>query len=161
MSSSSASASSRVCASAQWASSTATITGCLRRERLEPADVGAVDGVAGRSGRGLDAQSQQRGQGSEDVVELVAEERAETGPRLRPDRDLGLADLGSEPVEQDLDEGPTRQAAVGMAVPAEPDDAVRDDRRDLLQQPCLPHARLADEEDDAASAGGEIVDDGA
>ena len=102
-----------------------------RGEGLQPADVGAVDRVGGRSDRRLEAQSQQRGQRSEDVVEPVAEQCSQTGPRLRPDRDLRLADLGTQPVEEDLDERPTRQASVRVAV-------AREARRRGPRRACRP-----------------------
>ena len=92
----------------------------LRGQRLEPADVGGLDVRPRRGRRRLEAKPQEGREGSERFVELVSEQRSESRPRLRPDRDLRLAELGSEPAEEDLDERPAGKAAVGVAVALEP-----------------------------------------
>ena len=54
--------------------------------------------------------------------------------------------------------GHAGEPTVGEAVAPEPDDAIPDERAELRQEPGLAHARLADEEHDAAPAGGELVE---
>ena len=77
---------------------------------------------------------------AEHGVGLVAEQRAEPGARLRANRDLGLADLAAEPAEEDLDERPAREAAVGVAASLEPRHVVGAGGRELGEEPGLADA---------------------
>ena len=85
-------------------------------------------------------------------------ERAELRARFRADCDLGLSLLQTEPAAQDLDERPGRRPAVGQAMAFKPDRAVAGDRLELVEQPALADAGLADEEQSLPPAGAELLD---
>ena len=106
-SSSTCSARRRVGASAHCVSSIATMTGfadARRSSRRTKAALASssVAGVASRRSRSSAARA-------ENGLGLVTEQRSESGASLRSDGDLGLADLGTEPAEEDLDEWPARE----------------------------------------------------
>lgn len=106
----------------------------------------------------LDPDPEHPGEGCEHGVRLVAEQRAEPGPRFRPDCDLGLPDLRTEPPEENLDEGPARESAIGVTAPLQPRHRFPAAHRQLRQQACLADARRPDEENHSAPPGCEVAE---
>src|SRR5262249_215912 len=107
----------------------------------------------------LEPEPEEGGERCQNRVDVLAEKRTQPRSGLRPERDLGLADLGSEPAEEDLDERPRREAAVRVASPFEPGDGVRRLEGELRQEPRLADPRGAREEDDTAAAGRQVPED--
>ena len=103
-------------------------------------------------------ERQQARQVRQDVRPLGLREQPELGVELGADREVGLALLGAEPGAQDLDEGPVEEiGAVREAVALEHGSAVDGERAELVDEAGLADAGLAEQEDDLAPAGGELV----
>jgi hypothetical protein len=82
-------------------------------ERFQPADIRVLNPVRfSRVVGTLDPYAEEPAERGEHLLEVVSENRAESGPSLRPHGDLGLPDLRPEPSEESVDEGPCRDPAV-------------------------------------------------